>query len=124
MNSLAKLALSGLLAFLWIALIVLGNAYLLRRGPARLVTAGVAGVSTGIIVLLGIGAGLAPNLADNQPQSWLVVAAIGLAIFVVALVWTYIGPALYGATWEEMMKSVRAAATMQKENDHKQEDRP
>ena len=111
MNELTKLALSCGLAILWVFLNVVGTVYVLSKYPTRISLSSVAGIATAIAVALGMAAGLSPNLAHNLPESWLIVVAVGLLAFVIALLGTYIMPEVRGTTWEVMMESAHSGIT-------------
>ncbi|MBI4785650.1 MAG: hypothetical protein HY782_01200 [Chloroflexi bacterium] len=108
MDAVAKLVLSCGLVLLWVFVNLVGAMYALRKRPTRMSFASVAGIATGFVIALGMAVGLAPNLANNQPESWLVVVAVGLLAFVIVLLWTYVAPVVSGNTWEALVKSARS----------------
>ena len=117
MNDLAKLALSCLLAIIWVFLNIVGYIYVLRRGLKRTATAAITGIATTIYVALGMVTGLAPNLPSSQPQSWLAAVAAGLVFFAVVLLWTCQGSPLPGPSWAALIDAALAARTKPKKDD-------
>jgi hypothetical protein len=113
-TALIKLALLCAAAIVATALVVAGTLHVVRKGGRRAAIGCIGSLWAMTFVALSIVTGV----SRNEIGSWLMVVAAGLVSFPVALVWTtYWGPALRGTTWEDMMKSARAATKKAKKSD-------
>ncbi len=99
MNQGIQVAYFCTLLILWVILIAVSSAFLIRWHPTRYVLCGSIAILSAIVAFFA-------SFIDTGPTAdltWKESILFGLGMFIVSLLWSYLAPWIKGMTWDEVI---------------------